>query len=64
MVGYRTFIASALVAVFGALAVVDWNAFLTNPTAGWTAIASAVLFAVMRAITTTPPGTAPPASGA
>lgn len=57
LVGFRTYIAAALVALFGALAVVDWNAFLENPEAGWTAIGAAAVMAVLRAITTTPPGT-------
>jgi hypothetical protein len=56
LTGYRTYIAAALVALFGALAVVDWNAFLTNPEAGWTAIITAVGFAILRTFTTTPPG--------
>lgn len=57
LTGFRTYIAAALIALFGALAVVDWNAFLDNPEAGWTAIVTAVVMAVLRAITTTPPGT-------
>lgn len=57
MQGYRTYIAAAIVAVLGALAQTDWISFLSNPAAGWTAIASAVLFALLRSITTTPPGT-------
>lgn len=56
MTGYRTFVAAALVAVFGALATTDWITVLNNPRAGLVAIGSAVLMAVMRAITTTPPG--------
>lgn len=56
LVGYRTYLVAVLMAVFGTLAVVDWNAFLDNPTAGWVAVVSAVVMAVMRAITTTPPG--------
>jgi len=56
MSGFRTYIVAALVAVFGALAAVDWNPILTDPKAGWAAIASAVIMAVMRSITSTPPG--------
>lgn len=55
MVGYRTFIAALLMAVFGALAILDWNAILSDPKAGWTLVASALVMAVMRALTTTPP---------
>jgi len=53
--GYRTFIVSALMAVFGALALVDWNAFIDNPQAGIVAIFSAIIMAILRAFTTTPP---------
>lgn len=56
MVGYRTYIVAVLAAIFGALAIVDWNAVLTDPSAGWATVVMAVLMAVMRAITTTPPG--------
>lgn len=56
LTGYKTYIAAALVAIFGALAVVDWNAFLTDPKAGWMAIAGGVIMAVFRTFTTTPPG--------
>ena len=57
--GYRTYLVAVLMAVFGALAVVDWNTVLTDPGAGWVAVISAVIMAAMRAITTTPPGTKP-----
>lgn len=60
MQGYRTYIVALLVAVFGALSVLDWNAVLNDPKVGWTLIINAVLFAVLRTITTTPPGVAPP----
>lgn len=56
LTGYRTYIAAALMAIFGVLATVDWNAVLQNP-AGMVAVISAVLMAVFRSITTTPPGT-------
>jgi len=56
MQGYRTYIVAAIAASFGALATVDWNPIINDPKAGWTAVVSAVLMAVMRSITTTPPG--------
>lgn len=55
MTGYKTYIAAVLVAVFGVLAQTDWISFLNNPTAGLVAIGSAILFAIMRAITSGPP---------
>lgn len=54
--GYRTYLVSFLVAVFGILALVDWNAFLDDPQAGAVALGSAVLMAILRTITSTPPG--------
>ncbi|MEF3367947.1 hypothetical protein V3H18_15540 [Methylocystis sp. 9N] len=56
MQGYRTYVAAALVAVFGALASSDWVGFLNDPKAGAVAIGSAALMAIMRSITSTPPG--------
>lgn len=56
--GYRTYIASALLAVFGVLAATDWVSFLNDPKAGMVAVGSAALMAVLRSITTTPPGKA------
>lgn len=56
MQGYRTYVAAALVAVFGALASSDWIGFLNDPKAGAVAIGSAALMAIMRSITSTPPG--------
>lgn len=53
--GYRTYIAAGLLAVFGVLAQTDWNGFLNDPKAGAVAIGSAVLFALLRTVTTTPP---------
>lgn len=55
LVGFRTYIIAALTAAFGALAVVDWNSFLQDPKAGWSVVAMAVIMAVMRSITSTPP---------
>ena len=56
LVGYKTYLVAVLMAVFGALAVADWNAIITNPESGWVAVVSAVVMAAMRAITSTPPG--------
>lgn len=56
MTGYRTYIAAALVAIFGALASTDWVAFLDDPKAGAVAVGSAILMAAMRRFTSTPPG--------
>jgi hypothetical protein len=52
--GYKTYIAACLVAAFGVLAMTDWVAFLSNPSAGATALLTSLLFAVLRAVTTTP----------
>jgi hypothetical protein len=50
--GYKTYIASALLAVFGVLAQTDWVTLLNHPNAAaWVALGSAVLMAVMRVIT-------------
>ncbi len=62
MKGYRTYIAAALMAVFGLLAMYDWNTFLDDPKAGAVALVSAVVMAVLRSITTTPPGSNTPSS--
>lgn len=58
LVGYRTYIASALMAAFGVLAAVDWNVVLQNPksTGGLVAIGGGVIMAILRSLTTTPPG--------
>lgn len=56
MKGYRTFIVSALMAIFGVLAIVDWNLVIDNPQAGGVAVFSAVVMAVLRVFTNTPPG--------
>ena len=55
MTGFRTYIAAALVALGGVIAQTDWVSFMANPKAGWVAIGSAILMAVMRSVTTTPP---------
>lgn len=54
--GYRTYIVSILMAVFGVLHMTDWNVFLQNTKAGWVALGSALLMAVLRSITNTAPG--------
>lgn len=54
--GYRTYIVALLMAVFGVLALADWNAIIDNPQAGVVSIVAAVIMAALRSITTTPPG--------
>lgn len=50
--GYKTYIAAALLAVFGVLAQADWVKLLDHPDSGaYVALASALLMAVMRALT-------------
>lgn len=56
MTGYRTYLAAALVAMFGVLASTDWITFLDDPKAGAVAVGAAILMAAMRAFTSTPPG--------
>lgn len=56
LTGFKTYIAAALVAVFGVLQAVDWVTFIGNPKAGLQTIAVAVLMAIMRSVTNTPPG--------
>jgi hypothetical protein len=56
VIGWRTYLVAALSAAFGALTIVDWNKFLEDPKAGWSIIAMSVIMAVMRSLTTTPPG--------
>lgn len=56
LTGYKTYIAAALVALGGVIAQTDWIGFIANPKAGLVAIATALLMAVMRSLTTTPPG--------
>ena len=57
MTGYRTYIAAALAALGGVIAMTDWVSFLSNPKAGATALGMAILMAVFRSITSTPPAT-------
>lgn len=47
-------------AVFGVLAMADWNFIIDNPQAGVVALGSALLMAVLRSITATPPGVSKP----
>jgi opacity protein-like surface antigen len=57
MQGYKTIIAAGVVAFLGALQALDWVSIVTNPKAvGWTGVAGGILFAVLRAVTTTPIG--------
>lgn len=56
MQGYRTYLAALLPVMFGVLQMTDWNAFLNDPKAGLVGIGSGLLMAIMRTITTTPPG--------
>ena len=56
LTGYRTYLAAGLLALSGVLAQTDWVSFLANPKAGLVAIGSAALMAIMRSITSTPPG--------
>ena len=51
MNGYKTYLASALLALFGVLVQVDWVKFLDDPKSGYVAIGAAILMAVMRAWT-------------
>jgi hypothetical protein len=56
MQGYRTYLVAGLTSVFGVLAMTDWAGFLNDPKAGAVAVGSGILMAVMRSITSTPPG--------
>ncbi len=57
--GYRTYLAAAIVAAIGVLAELSpekWQQIVDDPSGGLSLIGSGILFAVLRAITTTPPG--------
>ncbi|MFA7308406.1 MAG: hypothetical protein WC026_17245 [Hyphomicrobium sp.] len=56
MQGYRTYLVALLPTIFGLLQMTDWNAFMNDPKAGLVGIGSGLLMAVMRSITSTPPG--------
>jgi len=50
--GYKTYLAAALLAIFGVLAQTDWATMINHPdSASWVALGSALLMAVMRVIT-------------
>jgi len=55
MKGYRTFLVSLMMAIFGILQMIDWDAFFSDPKAGATTLASAIVMAIMRMFTTPPP---------
>ena len=55
MTGYRTYIATAIAAVGDVLAMTDWVAFLSNWKAGAATLGMAIVMAVFRSITSTPP---------
>jgi hypothetical protein len=54
LAGYKTYIAAALFAVFGALAATDWISVLDDPKAGAVAVGGSILMALMRAVTNAP----------
>lgn len=56
MQGYRTYIVAALIAASGVLATTDWMSLFDNPQAGFVALGSGILMALMRSITTGPAG--------
>jgi hypothetical protein len=62
MQGYRTYIIAALQVGFGLLAQTNWTDMFANPKAGLVALGSGILMAIMRSITTTPPGASTPAA--
>lgn len=55
LTGYKTYIAAGLAALFGVLQATDWVAVISNPKASISTIGMAILMAIMRTITTTPP---------
>ena len=54
--GYKTFIFAAVVAVLGALQTLDWAQVVPANDVGPVMIAIGGLMAVLRSITSTPPG--------
>jgi hypothetical protein len=57
--GYRTYLVAALIAMIGFLAELSpeqWTKLVDDPAGGIGFIAGGILMAVMRKITTTPPG--------
>lgn len=59
MTGYRTYIAAAIAAVGGVIAMTDWVSFLSDWKAGAATLGMAIVMAIFRSITTTPPATPP-----
>jgi hypothetical protein len=55
LTGYKTYIAAALVAMFGVLQATDWVSFIGNPKAGLQTVGVAILMAILRTVTSTPP---------
>ncbi len=57
--GYRTYIVAAIIAAIGVLAEMSpeqWTKLIDDPSGGLGLIVSSIIFAIMRKITTTPPG--------
>lgn len=57
--GYRTYVVAMIVALIGFLAELSpekWNALIDDPSGGIGMILSGAVMAIMRAVTTTPPG--------
>lgn len=54
--GWKTYLAAILIIVTGALAQTNWIDVIANPKAGLVAIATAIFFAIMRAISVGPGG--------
>lgn len=52
--GYKTFIISLLITIFGALEAYDFTAFLTADNAAYTTAGIGALMFVLRAVTKTP----------
>ena len=56
--GWRSYAVAAAVAVLGVLEVTDFTHLVTGQNAGWWLLGIAVVKAVLRTVTTTPPGKA------
>jgi hypothetical protein len=59
--GYRTYLVAALIAMIGFLAELSpeqWTKLVDDPAGGLSLIGSGIIMAIMRKITTTPPGKA------
>ena len=57
MIGYRTYIVSALQILFGTLATTDWLSVINEPKVGLYAIGSGLAMAFLRSISKSPAGT-------